>query len=304
MWDDIIPSNAELQGVHGIYLFLGLFTASFGLVSLIIKDYLFMSEAFVAALFGVIVGPNGINVFRPSVIFGDSMFTVLLELSRLVIAVQCMAAGISTPGNYVWKQRYCLAIILGPIMLCMFLVSGLGIKLILGYSWVESMLIGACITPTDPVLANSIVKGNFASKHIPLHVRLLLSAESAANDGLGLTFLYIPLYLSRFTLPGNGIGYWILNVVIYQVLLSVLIGALIGTASRYFLFHAQRRNWIDKESLLGFSIALALIVCGTVSLLGSDDILACYAAGLALSWDSWINEQISESHIQGTTIFN
>lgn len=39
------------------------------------------------------------------------------------------------------------------------------------------MVMGACVTPTDPVLANSILKGKFADEHIPLHVRLLLSGE-------------------------------------------------------------------------------------------------------------------------------
>ena len=39
------------------------------------------------------------------------------------------------------------------------------------------MTLAACITPTDPILASSIVKGRFAEEHIPEHVRDLLSAE-------------------------------------------------------------------------------------------------------------------------------
>jgi NhaP-type Na+/H+ or K+/H+ antiporter len=65
------------------------------------------------------------------------------------------------------------------------------------------MVIGACLTPTDPVLANSIMKGKFAEAHIPLNVRLVLSAESGINDGLGTPFLFLAIYLMRIVSDNN-----------------------------------------------------------------------------------------------------
>ena len=38
--------------------------------------------------------------------------------------------------------------------------------------------------------------GNFAKKNVPEPIRLLLSAESAANDGMAYPFLSLSLYLS------------------------------------------------------------------------------------------------------------
>jgi sodium/hydrogen antiporter len=38
--------------------------------------------------------------------------------------------------------------------------------------------------------------GRFAIKHIPVELRQLLSAESAANDGLAYPFLSISMYLT------------------------------------------------------------------------------------------------------------
>lgn len=46
-------------------------------------------------------------------------------------------------------------------------------------------------TATDPVLANSITKGRFAESHVPRHVRDIIVAESGANDGLGVPFIYV-----------------------------------------------------------------------------------------------------------------
>ncbi|KAJ1339467.1 hypothetical protein BSLG_005910 [Batrachochytrium salamandrivorans] len=97
--------------------------------------------------------------------------------------------------------------------------------------WQLALVIAGCITPTDPVLANSIVKGKFAEKHIPYHVRLLISAESAINDGLGVPLVFLPVYLWRISNTGEAIGWWILNVIIYQITLCVIFGILIGYAS-------------------------------------------------------------------------
>ena len=41
-------------------------------------------------------------------------------------------------------------------------------------TFVSALVITACLTPTDPVLSASICMGNFARKHVPLHIRELL----------------------------------------------------------------------------------------------------------------------------------
>lgn len=99
-------------------------------------------------------------------------------------------------------------------------------------------------------------------------------------------------------MPAQGVWLWLLKVVLYQVVLAILLGILIGTGARYLLKYSQKHKYIDKESLLSFSIALALAILGSLSLLGVDDILGAFTAGLALSWDSWINTHIEESRIQ------
>ena len=43
---------------------------------------------------------------------------------------------------------------------------------------------------------NVSIGGKFAVKHVPAHVRQVLAAESAANDGLAYPFLSISIYLT------------------------------------------------------------------------------------------------------------
>ena len=52
--------------------------------------------------------------------------------------------------------------------------------------------------------------GNFARKHVPINLRQLLSAESAANDGLAYPFLTISIYLTVDVTTREAIGHWFL----------------------------------------------------------------------------------------------
>lgn len=45
-------------------------------------------------------------------------------------------------------------------------------------------------------------------RHVPAHLRHLLAAESACNDGAAFPFLYIALYLTLQPSPGHAVGEW------------------------------------------------------------------------------------------------
>ena len=171
---------------HLNILIYSLFNIIFGLYSHFIKERLFLSESLVSMLFGMIVGPIGFNLIFPNAEYIDSqgIWNLFQQLARLVMTFQTMAAGISLPRAYLARKWKDLFILLGPVMICMWITSSTIIYLLFyiipvgkSFSLLESMTLAACITPTDPILASSIVKGRFAEEHIPEHVRVLLSAE-------------------------------------------------------------------------------------------------------------------------------
>ena len=106
----------------------------------------------------------------------------------------------------------------------------------------DALCVGACVTPTDPVLASSVVgKGKFA-KRVPGHLRNLLSAESGSNDGLAIPFLYLALYiiLDEYNAK-RAIKDWILIGVLYEVVFGAVLGAIIGILWRKAIKFAERR---------------------------------------------------------------
>lgn len=52
---------------------------------------------------------------------------------------------------------------------------------------------------------------------------------------------------------------------------------------------SHRKGLIDRESFVAQYIALAIFTIGIASSLGTDDLLAAFAAGSAISWDGHFN---------------
>ena len=96
-------------------------------------------------------------------------------------------------------------------------------------NFISCLAISACLTPTDPIICSAIVGeflhiylicmlsvnsfhqgGKFARDNVPDELRHILSAESAANDGLAYPFLTLSIYLSLDSSSGLAITHWIL----------------------------------------------------------------------------------------------
>ncbi|KAF2097441.1 putative Na/H antiporter [Rhizodiscina lignyota] len=300
---------------------LGGFIALFGLVSFLCKEKFYLSEAcvYIKVVFAeIIFSPSAANLIRPlEYALGnqETLGTITLYFTRLVLGVQLVIAGIQLPSKYLKKEWKALALLLGPGMAFMWIATSLLVwAFVPNLKFVYALAIGACVTPTDPVLSNSIVKGKFADKNIPKDLQRIVIAESGANDGLGYPFLFLPLYLIKFTLEhgagshGNGgtaVAMWFYETWVYQIILGVVYGATVGWVAKELLHWAEDRKYVDRESFLVFAIALALFITGTVGMIGSDDVLACFIAGNTFTWDAnqssdWFRIETQDDSLQPT----
>lgn len=92
--------------------------------------------------------------------------------------------------------------------------------------------------------------------------------ESGINDGAATPYLMIPLMLITSGSPGKD---YVLEILLKDTALGIVGGFALGTVARLAFEAAQRRRWIDKESRLVWTIALALFTTGLVS----AQLLAC-----------------------------
>lgn len=275
----------------------GAFILVFGLLSLFIKEKCYISETLVATAFGMIVGRDGLGkiVFEK-----DTAEKIAFQFSRIVISLQVIAVGMLVSRNYVLKSIRSLLILIFPVFIISWLISTSIIYKFFPESPLEySMIIAACLTPTDPVLSSTILKGKFANKYVPVHLRKLLTFESGANDGIGLSILNVPIYMLLYRRKiGIVLKKLAFKTILFEVGVSLVIGFLLGILSRYLLIKSKERNMIDKESFLAYTISLAFFVTGITAIIGVDDIFACFVCGVFFSWydeDSII--EVKESHL-------
>jgi len=97
---------------------------------------------------------------------------------------------------------------------------------------------------------------------------------------------------------------WVIDIILWQVIGAVILGAIIGYVAGYLLNIALSKKTIDETSYVTYTLALALIVLAGVKLLGADGILAVFAAGTAFSVTSTIKYRLDADRIvEGTDIF-
>jgi NhaP-type Na+/H+ or K+/H+ antiporter len=245
----------------------------------------------ISLLPGITFSHHATNFIKP-LDYTDSqanLDAVTLYFTRLVLGVQFVLAGVQLPSRYLQREWKPLAFLLGPVMTAMWLTSSLLVwGMVPHLSFLHALAIGACVPPIDPVLSNSIVKGKFADKNIPKGLQRIIIAESGANDGLGYPFVFLALYLIKYTGEGGlglgggaraAMGLWFGETLGYTVLLSVIYGATVGWIAKELLHWAEEKKFVDRKRFLVFAIALALFILGTCGMIGSDDVLACFIAG-------------------------
>lgn len=273
------------------YLCLGGFVVLFSMVSLLVKEKLYINEVVLGTGFGVLMGPYVANVFSPRS-WGAEQNIITLEVMRIVLATGLFAVGVELPCAYMWEHVRGLLIMVVPTMAFgWIIVAGILHALFPMLDMISALCIASCLTPTDPVTCAAITRGKFAAKHVPLKIRRILSAESAANDGLAYPFLSISLYLTAETSTRVAIGKWFLVGWLYQVIFGTTLGGILGLIFSKLMKLSHRRGLIDRESYIAQYLALAIFTTGVASSLGADDLLAAFAAGSAISWDGHFNTQ-------------
>ncbi len=259
-----------------LYATIGVASVLLALLSRRLR-FLPVTEAMVGLLLGVALGQAGVLGGSGALGWDDAQRdTLLLESSRLLLAASVMAAALRFPADQLRSLVRPVVWLLVVVMPVAALVSG-ALALALGLPLALAAVVGACLSPTDPVLAASVVTGDVAEKSLPSRVRALLTAESGINDGLALPLVAVTISLA---LTPRETGHELL-LLTWEVLGAVAIGVVLGLATAAGRRIATREHDLDSGPTLMLTLLLALATLGVAQLAGTDDVLAVFVAGVA-----------------------
>ncbi|MCJ1478785.1 hypothetical protein MMC13_007469 [Lambiella insularis] len=280
---------------HLTYLILSAFLVLYALFSSFIRNVLHLSEPPLATLLGIIIGPRVLNILDPRVWGFDDGVTQ--EMARVVVGVQVFAVGIDLPRAYLKRHWKSVAMMLGPVMMFGWVIVAIFVFLLLRTDITTALIVSACLTPTDPVLAASVLSNSRFSNRVPRRIRHMLSAESASNDGVSFPFLYAGIFPLIGATVGESFKNWFLETMLWQCAFGTFLGVIIGIVANRILRYSYRNSYIDDSSFLAFYILLAIFSVGVGSTLGADDFLIAFGAGTGFAWDGWFAKRTAQTHL-------
>lgn len=235
-----------------------------------------ISTAMLYLVVGYGLSPAGLDLMSPDPLIHSG---ILERVSEVAVLISLFSVGlklglpISDKG---WLLPIRLAIVSMTISVA--LTAFVGMTL-LGLSLGASVLLGAIVAPTDPVLASEVQVLEADDRD---RLRFSLTGEGGLNDGTAFPFVILGLGLLGLGDLGTGGWHWIAVDVLWAVGGGLLIGATLGALIGKLVVFLRSRH---KESVgLDEFLALGLIalVFGLALLTHTNGFLAVFAGGLAL----------------------
>src|SRR3954454_7433367 len=141
-------------------------------------------------------------------------------------------------------------------------------------SWAEALLLGAVLSPTDPVVTSAVV----TSRIVPASVRHTLNLESGLNDVLALPFVLFFLVLAA---PGGDAGGEAAKLV-GEALFGAGVGIGLGVLGGR-LHHRLPGGGVTARYEGFYSIGIALFAFGLAEVTIGNGLIAAFVCGIAMA---------------------
>lgn len=221
---------------------------------------------------------------------------ILIEkATEFIVIISLMGAGlkISRPLSWSgWKITLRLLVVVMPLTIALIAVSG---SWILGLPLASALLLGACLAPTDPVLASDVQIEKPDGEDSD-EARFALTSEAGLNDALAFPFVYLALAASAAGLGWSTLGVWAWQDVVWRL----GVGALIGTAGGWLLgqiiYRLPQDTRLSRTGDGFIAVGATLAIYALAEFAHGYGFLAVFIAGLILRRSADGDDFNSELH--------
>jgi NhaP-type Na+/H+ or K+/H+ antiporter len=228
----------------------------------------------VTALFvvvGFVLGPAGTGTLH---FVARSGFVA--ELATVALIVILFRDGLEVDGEMLAHHWHLPARKLGLAMPITAGIIAVAARALVGLSWTESFLLGALLSPTDPVLSSSVV----TNPRVPALVRHSLNLESGLNDGLALPAVLA--FAAALDVTSHGFVWW--RFVLEDVAVGLAVGIAVGLiASVLMRPHAGLLEGIPAFQKALYALGSGFAAYGTAVLIPhGNGLIAVFVAAITL----------------------
>jgi cell volume regulation protein A len=201
-------------------------------------------------------------------------YALTYRVGTLALVLILFDGGLRTPGEVV-RGALAPATILATAGVLLTAAMFAGGARLLGFSWMQGLLLGAIVSSTDAATVFSLLRGG--GVHVEERLASVIELESGLNDPMAAM---LTIAFTSSLLAGQPARAGSLTL---QILQQIAIGAAIGVAAGFGARAATARVRLRAAALYPVLTAgLALVAYGVASLAHGSGFLAVYVAGLVL----------------------
>jgi monovalent cation/hydrogen antiporter len=206
----------------------------------------------------------------PPLLYSSAFFTSLRDLRANAVAIGMLAIGL--------------------VIVTMTLVAVVAHEWVDNMSWSAAFVLGAIVSPTDPIAATSIMR----RLGVPRRVVTVVEGESLVNDGTALVLLRVAVTAA----VSGAFSFWSASWhFVWAVIGGVGIGLVVG-----FLVAAVRRRLENPPVEVTIALMTGYFAFIPANAVDASGVLAVVTAGVYLGWRTPQLTSV-QTRLQGVAVF-
>lgn len=200
--------------------------------------------------------------------------------SEFVVIIVLFVTGLRIDNISDWQRwRGTIRLLLLAMPLTIGAVAFLGWWLA-GMTIAGAIMLGAVLSPTDPVLAGNVQVGP-PTQGGEDPIRFTLTTEAGLNDGLAFPFVYLGLAIaSAGADPSAWFAEWVLRDLVYRIAVGAAAGVALGWLLGRIVFSMPGLGRLADSGPGVIALAATFLCYGAVELVEGYGFLAVFIAGV------------------------
>jgi NhaP-type Na+/H+ or K+/H+ antiporter len=239
------------------------------------------STASVYLVLGILVGPIGFDVLRIEL---QDAAPWLGPLTEIAVIVSLFVSGLKLRLHWRSRRWRTMLRLAGPLMLVTIVGVALFAHFVLGLDVGLSLLLGAVLAPTDPVLASAVSVNDASDRD---RMRHGLSGEAGLNDGTAFPFVIFALLWMQHGSAGEWLLPWFVHRLLWAIPAALVLGYFLGKGAGRLAIALRARHQDTAAPSDFLALALIALSYAFADMIGAWGFLSVFAAGVGLRRAEW-----------------
>ncbi|MEO0514954.1 MAG: cation:proton antiporter [Planctomycetota bacterium] len=201
------------------------------------------------------------------------------KMTEAVVVISLVGAGLRIKRRG-WREWRAVVLLLAVVMPVTFVLTAV-LGRWAGLSLAGAVLLGACVSPTDPVLASDVQTQEPDDPKSDL--RFSLTGEAGFNDGLAFPLVYLAIAIALAGEVSAGLlGEWLAWDVLYRCLIGGVGGLVVGWLLGKLLYRDRSGKGLASADCGSLMLCLYFVAYGLTEVLNGYGFIAAFIAAMVV----------------------